>query len=64
MNPALQIWHPFTQSHVDPAPLRAVSAKGVYLQTEDGRQIIDAISSWWVNLHGHCHPRIMAAISA
>jgi adenosylmethionine-8-amino-7-oxononanoate aminotransferase len=64
VNPALQIWHPFTQSHIDPEPLRAVSAKGVYLQTEDGRQIIDAISSWWVNLHGHCHPRIMAAISA
>ena len=64
MNSTLEIWHPFTQSHIDPAPLRVVSAKGVYLQTEDGRQILDAISSWWVNLHGHCHPRIMAAIAA
>jgi adenosylmethionine-8-amino-7-oxononanoate aminotransferase len=58
----LKIWHPFTQTHVDPEPLRVVRAQGVYLYTEDGRQIIDAISSWWVNLHGHCHPRIVAAI--
>jgi len=60
----LKIWHPFTQAHVDPEPLRVVRAQGVYLYTEDGRQIIDAISSWWVNLHGHCHPRIVAAIAA
>ena len=33
------------------------------LTTEDGRQIVDAISSWWVTTHGHCHPRIMAAIA-
>ncbi len=60
----LKIWHPFTQAHVDPEPLRVVRAQGVYLYTEDGRQIIDAISSWWVNLHGHCHPRIVVAIAA
>jgi adenosylmethionine-8-amino-7-oxononanoate aminotransferase len=59
----LKIWHPFTQAHVDPDPLRVVSAQGVYLHTSDGRQIIDAISSWWVNLHGHCHPRLVAAIA-
>ncbi len=40
-----------------------MGASGVYLYTEDGRRIIDAISSWWVNLHGHCHPKISAAIA-
>jgi adenosylmethionine-8-amino-7-oxononanoate aminotransferase len=60
----LKIWHPFTQAHADPKPLRVVSAQGVYLHTADGRRIIDAISSWWVNLHGHCHPRLVAAVAA
>lgn len=60
----LKVWHPFTQPHVDPDPLRIVSAQGVYLHTADGRPIIDAISSWWVNLHGHCHPRLVAAVAA
>ena len=60
----LEIWHPFTQAHVDGAPLEIVRAQGAYLYTQDGRQIIDAISSWWVNLHGHCHPRIANAIAA
>jgi adenosylmethionine-8-amino-7-oxononanoate aminotransferase len=63
MTEALKIWHPFTQSHVDPEPLRVVRASGVYLYTEDGRKILDAISSWWVNLHGHCHPKISAAVA-
>src|ERR1700731_3601049 len=60
----LKIWHPFTQAHADPDPIRVVRAQGIYLYTDDGRQIIDAISSWWVNLHGHCHPRIVAAVAA
>jgi adenosylmethionine---8-amino-7-oxononanoate aminotransferase len=62
--PLLKIWHPFTQLHLDPAPLKVVRAKGCYLYTEDGRPILDAISSWWVNLHGHCHPHISQAIAA
>jgi adenosylmethionine---8-amino-7-oxononanoate aminotransferase len=62
--PLLKIWHPFTHLHLDPAPLKVVRAKGCYLYTEDGRPILDAISSWWVNLHGHCHPHISQAIAA
>jgi adenosylmethionine-8-amino-7-oxononanoate aminotransferase len=58
----LQIWHPFTQND-DAPPLRVRSASGVYIETEDGRRIIDAISSWWVNIHGHSHPAIAAAIA-
>lgn len=58
----LHLWHPFTQEGVDPPPLIASRAKGVFLETQDGRQILDAISSWWVNIHGHSHPAIAAAI--
>jgi len=63
MNSRLHVWHPFTQEALDPPPLRVVKAEGVYLYTDDGRRLIDGISSWWVNLHGHCHPAIMAAIA-
>jgi adenosylmethionine-8-amino-7-oxononanoate aminotransferase len=64
MNSALRIWHPFTNSALDPPPLQVERAEGVYLYTKDGREILDAISSWWVNLHGHANPRIAAAIAA
>lgn len=63
MSSHLKIWHPFTQEALDPPPLRVRKAQGVYLHTEDGRRLIDGISSWWVNIHGHCHPAIMSAIA-
>ena len=63
MNSGLNIWHPFTQEALDPAPLRIARAQGAYLYTDDGRRLIDGISSWWVNIHGHCHPAIVAAIA-
>ncbi len=59
----LSIWHPFTQDAVDPQPIPIERAEGVYLYTSDGRRLIDAISSWWVNLHGHSHPLIAEAIA-
>ena len=61
---SLQIWHPYTHPTLDPPPIAVERAEGVYLYTEDGRRLIDAISSWWVTLHGHAHPRIAAAIAA
>jgi len=64
MNSVLRIWHPFTNSALDPPPLQVERAEGVYLYTKDGRKILDAISSWWVNLHGHTNPRIVAAVAA
>ncbi|MFI5059500.1 MAG: adenosylmethionine--8-amino-7-oxononanoate transaminase [Candidatus Acidiferrales bacterium] len=63
MSSPLRIWHPFTNAALDPPPLRVVRAEGVYLHTADGRKILDAVSSWWVNLHGHANPRIAAAIA-
>jgi len=58
------IWHPFTQDALDPAPTFIERAEGVYLYTRDGRRLLDAISSWWVTLHGHAHPLIAEAIAA
>jgi adenosylmethionine-8-amino-7-oxononanoate aminotransferase len=58
------IWHPFTPLITETEPLLITSAEGVYLNTSDKRKIIDAISSWWVNLHGHSHPYIAEAIAS
>ena len=56
------IWHPFTQHALVAEMTKVVRGEGAYLYTEDGRRIIDAIASWWVVTHGHCHPRIVSAI--
>ena len=57
------IWHPFTPLVDGIEPLLVESASGVYLHLNGGRKIIDAVSSWWVNLHGHSHPVIANAIA-
>lgn len=57
------IWHPFTSFTESEKPIFIDSADGVYLYSKDGRKIIDAVSSWWVNLHGHSNPYIAEAIA-
>lgn len=58
------IWHPFTQHGLgEPVPL-VERAEGAVLHCADGQALIDGISSWWVITHGHCEPRIVAAIQA
>lgn len=52
------IWHPFTQMKTAEKPIQIVKGKGAYLTSIDGIEYLDGISSWWVNLHGHCHPYI------
>lgn len=58
------VWHPCTQmKQLETLPLVPVSrAEGVWLHDFEGRRILDAIGCWWVNLLGHGHPRINAAI--
>ncbi|MEI9402077.1 adenosylmethionine--8-amino-7-oxononanoate transaminase [Mesorhizobium argentiipisi] len=56
------VWHPFTQHATEPAPPTIVRTEGAYIETRDGKRILDAISSWWVITHGHRHPKIVAAI--
>lgn len=58
------VWHPFTQMQTAHTPIPIIRAKGMYLYSEDGRRYLDAISSWWVNLHGHTHPYIIEKIKA
>ena len=59
------IWHPCTQmkDHEIQPPLWIERGDGVFLIDRDGRRYLDAIASWWVNLFGHNHPRINAALS-
>jgi adenosylmethionine-8-amino-7-oxononanoate aminotransferase len=57
------VWHPYGRDSDYSALLPISHGDGALLITEDGRQIIDAISSWWVNLHGHAHPKLTAAIA-
>ncbi len=56
------VWHPFTQHAVQPEMLEIARGEGAWLETPDGRRILDAVSSWWVVTHGHRHPHIVAAI--
>ena len=57
------LWPPFTQLASAALPQRIVSGEGSLLFREQGEPLIDAISSWWVTLHGHGHPVMAAAIS-
>lgn len=57
------VWHPFTQHGLDvPIPL-VTRSEGAAIHTDDGRRIVDGISSWWVTTHGHSNPRIVKAIA-
>lgn len=60
------VWHPFTpmQEWTSPGyePLFLVAGKGAVLWDAHGRQYLDGNSSIWTNLHGHCHPRLNAAL--
>lgn len=56
------VWHPFTQHATEPAPPLIARTEGAYVETSDGKRILDAISSWWVVTHGHRTPGIIEAI--
>jgi adenosylmethionine-8-amino-7-oxononanoate aminotransferase len=60
---ASPVWHPFTQHALQPDMIEIARSEGAWLETPDGRRILDAISSWWVVTHGHRHPHIVAAIA-
>ena len=58
------VWHPYA-SMTSPSPTRLVeSANGVRLRLSDGREVVDAMSSWWCAIHGYRHPALDAAARA
>ena len=56
------IWHPYTQHKGFLPPIPVVKGKDSLLFDDSGKTYIDAISSWWVNIHGHAHPYIAEKI--
>jgi adenosylmethionine---8-amino-7-oxononanoate aminotransferase len=57
------VWHPFTQMQGFVPRGEIVRAQGAWLTTASGHRVLDGISSWWVNIHGHAHPAIRRAIA-
>jgi adenosylmethionine-8-amino-7-oxononanoate aminotransferase len=56
------IWHPFTQEKTADLPICIMRGESSYLFDENGKQYLDLISSWWLNLHGHSNKKISEAI--
>ena len=58
------IWHPFTQmkEHEQDPPVLVTGAEGCDLLLDGGRRVLDGISSWWTNIHGHAHPKLVEAM--
>ncbi len=56
-------WHPYTQMKTANDIIPIVKGEGIYLFDEKGNKYIDAVSSWWVTLHGHAHPYIAQRVS-
>lgn len=58
------VWHPFSAQVSDNPLLPIVRAEAEFLFCEDSTRLIDGISSWWVNIHGHANPKISSSINA
>ena len=63
---AEHIWHPYSRANhladQSGAMFPVVGAQGVYLHLNDGRRVIDGMSSWWCMVHGYNHPQMNAAL--
>ncbi len=59
-----RLWPPYTALAGGPAPLIAASTQGARIRLNDGRELIDGVSSWWTACHGYNHPAIISAMTA
>lgn len=57
------IWHPYTQAQLAPEPVPIVRGERSWLFDESGKGYIDAISNWWVTIHGHGHPYLAQKVA-
>lgn len=57
------VWHPYTQMQSADLPIAVARGEGAYLYDMAGKGYLDAIASWWTNLHGHAHPHLAQAVS-
>jgi len=57
------IWHPYTQMQTALPHIPIIRGEGTCVYDEDGKKYIDAVSSWWVNIHGHAHPYIAQKVA-
>jgi adenosylmethionine-8-amino-7-oxononanoate transaminase len=58
------LWHPYTAVPSERPRKLMVRAEGAYIYDAEGKKYFDATSSWWCNLHGHCHPDLVKALSS
>lgn len=58
------IWHPYSAMNSDQPLYPVVSAEGVRLKLQDGRELIDGMSSWWCAIHGYNHPAMNQALGS
>jgi adenosylmethionine---8-amino-7-oxononanoate aminotransferase len=56
------IWHPYTSLQPLTPPIPIVRGEGSFIFTDKNERLLDAISSWWVTIHGHAHPLIAQRI--
>lgn len=61
---ARHLWHPYAPTTPPPHNWRAVKTRGVRIVLDDGRELLDGMSSWWAAIHGYNHPAILAALRA
>ena len=57
-----RLWPPYTPLGDAPTPLIATGTQGAHITLEDGRVLVDGVSSWWTACHGYNHPHIQTAV--